>query len=100
LTGRERDYLTGVLAEEQRHVAHHRVWDGLRTPRVWRLCLVYFSFVLGLYALNFWLPTMIKELGFTDLVQIGLISGLPFGAAAVVMVAVARHADARQERRW
>jgi len=100
LSLRERHYLATVLTAEQAAVAHHRAWEGLRTPRVWRLCLVYFSFVLGLYGLNFWLPTMIKELGYTDLVQIGLISAIPFGAAALVMVAVSRHADFRQERRW
>lgn len=100
LSARERDYLGGVLSAERRHLTHHRAWEGLRAPRVWRLCLIYFSFVLGLYGLNFWLPTMIKELGYTDLVQIGFISAAPFGAAAVVMVLVARRADRRQERRW
>lgn len=100
LSAPDRAYLTGVLEAERTRAAHHAVRDGLGSPRVWRLCLVYFSFVLGLYGLNFWLPTMVKELGYTNLVDIGLISAVPFGAAAVVMVAISRHADRRAERRW
>jgi len=76
------------------------VLDGLRLPAVWLLSGVYFAFVLGLYGLNFWLPTIIRELGYTDLLQIGLITALPFGVASVVMVLVSHSADRLDERRW
>jgi D-galactonate transporter len=100
LTPAERTFVTQAVAAEQSSVPHHGLLAGFRTPAVWGLALVYFSFVLGLYGLNFWLPTMVKDLGYTDLVEIGLISAIPFGAAGVVMVLVARSADLRNERRW
>jgi predicted MFS family arabinose efflux permease len=76
------------------------VRDGLRSPRVWLLCAVYFALVMGLYGLNFWLPTIIRDLGYSSYLEIGLINALPFGAAAVAMVVIAHRADQRGERRW
>ena len=100
LSPHEREFVMNAVVAEQRAVPHHGLLAGFRTPAVWGLSLVYFSFVLGLYGLNFWLPTMVKELGYTDLVEIGFISAIPFGTAGVVMVLVARRADLRNERRW
>lgn len=100
LSDGERTHLLAAIEAEQSGVVHHRVADGLRIPAVWWLCAVYFAFVLGLYGLNFWLPTIIRELGYVDLLDIGLITALPFGVASVVMVLVARSADQHDERRW
>ena len=100
LTPAEREFVMHAVATEQSAVPHHGLLAGFKTPAVWGLSLVYFSFVLGLYGLNFWLPTMVKDLGYTDLMEIGLISAIPFGAAGIVMVLVARSADVRNERRW
>jgi D-galactonate transporter len=96
----ERAHLIAAVEAEQSQAGHHRVLDGLRLPAVWLLSGVYFAFVLGLYGLNFWLPTIIRELGYTDLLQIGLITALPFGVASVVMVLVSHSADRLDERRW
>jgi MFS family permease len=62
--------------------------------------LTYFSFVMGLYGVSFWLPTIIKATGVTDAFMIGLLSAIPFAAAVVAMVFVARSADKQRERRW
>lgn len=73
---------------------------GLASPRIWQLAAVYFFLVMGLYGLNFWLPTIIRDLGFSSYLKIGLISAIPFGAAAVVMVLCGHSADRSGERRW
>ncbi len=70
------------------------------TGRVWLMGLIYFSFVMGLYGISFWLPTIIKQTGIADALTIGLLSAIPYAFAAVSMVLVARHADATGERRW
>ena len=72
----------------------------LSSPRVWLMSLIYFSFVMGLYGVSFWLPTIIKATGVTDALSIGLLSAIPYGAAVVAMLLVARSADKRGERRW
>ncbi|GLU35402.1 MFS transporter [Trinickia caryophylli] len=72
----------------------------LASPRVWLMSLIYFSFVTGLYGVSFWLPTIIKATGVADAFIIGLLSAIPFAAAVVTMLIVARSADKRRERRW
>lgn len=72
----------------------------LASPRVWLMSLIYFSFVMGLYGVSFWLPTIIKATGVADPLVIGLLSAIPFAAAVVAMLIVAKSADHRRERRW
>ena len=55
---------------------------------------------MGLYGVGFWLPTLIKGAGVSDPLQIGLLTMLPYGAAAAAMIAVGRMSDAARERRW
>ena len=38
----------------------------LRNKHVWMLGLVYFCIQMGVYAINFWLPTIVKSLGFAS----------------------------------
>jgi sugar phosphate permease len=100
LSPAEQSVLRDALAEDSHSVPHTRVADGLRLPRVWLLSLIYFAFVSGLYGLNFWLPTILSELGYRGFMEVGLVSAVPFTVAAVVMVLISRHADRTRERRW
>jgi len=69
-------------------------------PKVWLSALIYFCFVMGLYGVSFWLPTIIKTTGVTDPLNIGLLTAIPYAFAAVAMVLVGRSADKHRERRW
>ena len=100
LTPAERALIAADIADERAGIGHARILDGLRLPQVWLMGVIYFAIVMGLYGLNFWLPTIIHELGYRGYLQIGLVTAIPFGCAAVVMVAVAHHADRHGERRW
>jgi sugar phosphate permease len=81
----------------QRHMPLARVFGN---GTVWLLALVYFLFVMGLYGVSFWLPQLIKNSGVKDVFDIGLLTAVPYGIAAVVMVLAARHSDRSGERRW
>lgn len=72
----------------------------LRNLNVWMLGVIYFSIQMGVYAINFWLPSIIKGLGFQSPTTIGWLSAIPYLFASVFMVMVGRSADARRERRW
>jgi D-galactonate transporter len=72
----------------------------LRNPAIWMLGLLYFCIQSGVYAINFWLPTIIKSSGESDPLMIGLMSAVPYFAAVIFMIAMGRSADRRQERRW
>lgn len=69
-------------------------------PRVWLMALIYFCFVMGLYGVSFWLPTIIKATGVTDTFNIGLLTAIPYATAAVAMILIGHSADLRRERRW
>ena len=68
--------------------------------RVWLMSLIYFTFVMGLYGVSFWLPTIIKATGVKDALQIGFLTAIPYGSAVVAMILVSRSADRGRERRW
>ena len=67
---------------------------------VWMLGCIYFSIKMGAYAINFWLPSIIRDLGFEDAGTVGWLSAIPYLFACVAMVLVGRSADRRRERRW
>lgn len=74
--------------------------DVLRNPRVWMMGLIYFCIQMGVYAINFWLPTIIKSLGFQSAQTVGWISAIPYLCASIFMIWVGNSADAHKERRW
>jgi nitrate/nitrite transporter NarK len=78
------------------------VRDALTSARVWALAFVYFAGTLSLYGVNFWMPTIIQELGVdkTAFLTIGLLSAIPWGIGGLVMVAAGTHSDRTGERRW
>ena len=107
LTAEERDWLTGTLAAEQRTTGNREAspWRAMAAPRVVGLGLVYFGVVYGLYAVSFFLPTVVA--GFAErfdaeysIFETGAIVAVPFLVGAVAMVLWSRHSDRTDERRW
>ncbi len=73
---------------------------ALRDPMIYRLAGAYFCLISGLYAVHFWLPSILKAAGIKDLMQIGLYSAVPSLASIVAMYVVSRSSDRLAERRW
>ncbi len=73
--------------------SRHRLVDAFKSGKVWLLSLVYFGMVMGNYGLWFWLPQTIKDTLTTDPWRIGLISMIPWGTAAVVMILYGHHSE-------
>lgn len=57
-----------------------------RNGYVWLLALIFFSFNIGYYGINFWLPSIIKSSGISDDLHIGLLAALPYVFGAAFMV--------------
>ncbi len=108
LTAPERQWLAATIDSEHQtasQVGHASVARTLRDPRVWALGVVYFGIGYGLFALSFFLPTIVKELAATfntkfSIPETGLIVAVPFACAAIVMVLWTRHSDRTGERVW
>ncbi|MBF6146574.1 MFS transporter [Nocardia nova] len=107
LSAEERSWLATELAEEQRSVQRTEHWTVRRSlthPRILGLAAIYAGIVYGLYALGFFLPTIVA--GFQQqygthysVVQRGLITAVPYVIGAVAMVWWGRHGDRTGERR-
>lgn len=72
----------------------------LANPLIWTFGFIYFCIQSGVYAINFWLPSIIKNMGFDDALLIGWLSAIPYLLAGLFMLLVGRSADLRNERRW
>ena len=100
LSTEEKALLERNIALDNAHKADASIGAILKKGRVWHLSLIYFCFVMGLYGVSFWLPTIVKQTGVSDALTIGLLTAIPWAFAIVAMVLVARSADRRDERRW
>lgn len=79
---------------------HHALGAALRDPRIYLMALGYFCLICGIYAMNFWLPTIIRDNGVDNLMTIGVLTAIPYAVAILFMLALGRSADRLNERRW
>jgi D-galactonate transporter len=100
LTSEEKALLERNIVAENASKQDLAIGAVFADPRVWLMSLIYFTFVMGLYGVSFWLPTIIKATGVKDALQIGLLTAIPYGSAVVAMILVSRSADRGRERRW
>ncbi|MFC5064566.1 MFS transporter [Actinomycetospora atypica] len=97
----EREWLSTKLEEEARATERGGHWPlrrALTSPRILALAFVYFGVTYGLYALSFFLPTIVA--GFEQqfgtklsVLERGFVTAIPYVVAAVAMVFWGRRAD-------
>jgi MFS family permease len=100
LSEEDRQRLAANIASDAQHKEEESILRVMGSGRVWLCAAIYFSYVMGLYGMSFYLPTIIKAMGYSDTFEIGLISMIPYGVAVIVMLLVAKSADRLRERRW
>ncbi len=89
-----------MASEAERNHEHRGFADAFKSPLVWQLSAAYFCIVSAVYVLIFWLPTLIKQHGISDPVQIGWLTAIPYVVAIVVSIWNNARADRLRERRW
>jgi len=98
LTSSEKHFLESETAPAAHHADSFKA--VLKSPRVYVLALAYFSIIFPIYAISFWLPTLLKEQGVTDTLRLGWYTAIPYVAAAICMYAAGRRSDRVGERRY
>jgi D-galactonate transporter len=96
----EKKLIAAQVGAEESEKGEASMGQMFADPRVWLCALIYFAFVMGLYGVGFWLPTIIKATGVKSTFNIGLLTAVPYAVAAVAMVLIGRSADRLRERRW
>jgi ACS family tartrate transporter-like MFS transporter len=108
LRDEQRAWLIRTLENEKSTVPAARSTDTLAVffnavvlnARIWMLAFIYFGLNTCSYGISLWLPTLIHSWSTAGSFSIGVISAIPYLAAAVVMVLVGQHSDRTGERRW
>jgi MFS family permease len=99
LTAEEKALLATNLVAEDKHKTEVKLWDAFKSGKVWVLCAIYFTLMIGLYGIAFWLPTIVKAFGIKGYLGVGLITAIPYGVAVIGMLLLSRHSDKTGERR-
>jgi MFS family permease len=99
LTGEEKALLANRLVAEDQHKTEHNLKDAFASGKVWVLCAIYFTLMIGLYGIAFWLPTIVKAFGMKGYLRIGLVTAIPYGVAVIGMILLSLHSDKTGERR-
>jgi ACS family tartrate transporter-like MFS transporter len=101
LTADESRAIEAAIEAEQdgiRSTAHEALGPALMSGRVWLLASIYFTIVVSFYGISLWLPQIVQSFAHASDLRVGLLSAIPYVAAAAGMVIVASRSDRSGER--
>jgi len=77
----------------------HSFMLAVRSPKLWLLTGIYFGIVAANATLSFFAPTIVRALGPTNPLHIGLLVGVMYVFGAIFQIAIGYSADKRREAR-
>lgn len=98
----EREWIVARIREQDAAAGQRggrSLLHGLASPIVLLLSAIYVAMVVGLYGIAFWLPQIVRGIGFSNL-QTGFVVAVPYALATLACVAWSRRSDRSLERRW
>src|ERR1043166_5850584 len=100
----EKRWIAEELQEEERSKSGNHQGTALHTltnPRVWHLACISFTYLIGLYAMSFWMPQAVKQLARdSSNTLLGVLVMVPHLVGVVAMILVSRSSDRTLERRY
>jgi MFS family permease len=96
----EKQLLKQRLAEDANAKGDPPLRALLAIPAMWLFTAILFCIVTGVYGINFWLPTIIRETGLDSVLAVGLVTAACYFSSAVISVLVTRRAERVNEKRW
>ncbi|WP_435283455.1 MFS transporter [Streptomyces koelreuteriae] len=102
LTQEEKDALSDAVArdkESRDRAPSVSRWKLIFHPQVAVLTSVFFAMALTGYAITFWLPSLVEEIGGLSPFQIGLLSAIPWVCAVIAMYTMSHFTDRAPDRR-
>jgi sugar phosphate permease len=100
LTGDEKAAIAASLGPVGvREKALKQFKKAVTNKRVWLLGFILAANYIGIYAVVFWIPTILKNTGVTDVMTIGYLSSIPFAVAVVATIALGIYCDRSQAHR-
>ena len=99
LSSEEKSELKRRLENDNASKQDYPFGELFKQPILWALTLIYFLLVVGIYGINFWLPSLIKATGVTSLFSIGLVTAIPYLIGVVGMILATRKAEHSNRRK-
>jgi len=102
LTDEEKGLIARELAKDDDNLGprDHSFASVFSNPRVWLLIAIYFCLIAANSTLTFWMPSVIRDVGFTTPTAVGWVAGLIYLCGAVGMIWNGSHSDKRKEIRF
>ncbi|MGN9755738.1 MFS transporter [Streptomyces sp. SD31] len=102
LTQEERDALSEAVARDKEARDRAPRTSRLKLilhPQVALLTTVFFAMALTGYAITFWLPSLVDDIGGLSPFQVGLLTAVPWICAVIAMYTMAHFTDRAPDRR-
>jgi MFS family permease len=99
LNNEEKDLLEKNLVLEDKDKTEHKLLDAFKSGKVYALSFIYFTLMIGLYGIAFWLPTIVKAFGIKGYLGVGLVTAIPYTVCVLGMLVLSKHSDKTGERR-
>jgi MFS transporter, ACS family, tartrate transporter len=77
----------------------HTVGEALKDRRVLAFGLLYFSMVVNVYGISFWVSEIVDQIPGLSEVAAGFVTAIPYTVAIVGLVLISRHSDRTGERK-
>ena len=102
LSQTEKQLVRKTLEKDSKDLGHRGSdWRSVFTSgKVWLLIAIFFCLLCANSALTFWIPTIIRDAGFTTPMMIGWIAAGAYIFGAAGMVLVGARSDRNKEIRW
>ncbi|KAE8448352.1 hypothetical protein EG329_009596 [Mollisiaceae sp. DMI_Dod_QoI] len=103
LSEQDRERVIRRLKLDQQSSAEHEefkmkyVWMAMKDYKMWLGMIIYMGCDMPLYAFSLFLPSIISELGYSD-IKAQLLSVPPYAAAAVLTISIGYIADRTKQR--
>jgi len=96
LSRREKEIVLARLDQDPKGEVHG-FGPMLKDWRVWALIIPDFCIVFGIYSLGFWMPQMVKAMGYSNM-QTGLIVMIPYVASLAILWVIGVSSDRTGKR--
>lgn len=96
LLRRRQEEVESVKKEGNASVSYIKI---MRDSNLWKMVIFYFMYMIGMYGLTMWLPSILKSLLNMGILNVGLLSAVPFIACAIGAYLFAALSDRSQNRR-
>lgn len=101
LTPEEKAWIQARIDAERTtsSATHQSLRNVFTNGRVWIFCLLYLLLNTGGYGYEMWLPSIVKNFSGLSDWAVGCINAIPYFAAGVAMLLVARYSDRTGQRK-